>query len=129
MRIPYLMLDAGDFHHMMDDWGHMMNWWGFPNFGYWFLLIWFIQFIIAVLVYRDAEKSKKNSLLWFFLVIIPWIGFILFLVYMAISNEEREIKEVMDEGQKILDVRYAKGEITREEYLQASKDIKDKKEN
>ena len=44
---------------------------------------------------------------------------------MIIKSEETEEKEIMTDAQKILDERYAKGEMTRKEYIQAKEDIKD----
>jgi len=118
-----IVLDVGDFHHMMD-WGHM-NWWGFPFFSYWLIGVWFVQFIIALMVYRDAEKIGKNGLMWFVLVIIPWIGIFALIGYIIMRNEEETTKEVMSDAQKVLDERYAKGEMERKEYIQAKKDLKE----
>ncbi len=117
-----IVLDVGDFGHMMD-WVHM-NWWGFPFFSYWFIGVWFVQFIIALMVYRDAEKIGKNGLMWFVLVIIPWIGIFTLIAYIIMRNEEETTKEVMSDAQKVLDERYAKGEMTHREYIQAKEDIK-----
>ena len=126
MNLPYIVLDAGDFGHMMDG-GRMMDWWGVPFMGFWWFGIWIVQFIIAFLVYRDAEKREDNGLLWFVLVILPWIGIIPLIIYLIARLEEDETKEIMDEAQKILNEKYAKGEITRREYLQAKEDIEKKK--
>ena len=117
-----IVLDVGGFHHMVD-WVHM-NWWGFPFFSYWFIGVWFVQFIIALMVYRDAEKIGKNGLMWFVLAIIPWIGIFTLITYIIMRNEEETTKEVMSDAQKVLDERYAKGEMTRREYIQAKEDIK-----
>ncbi len=117
-----IVLDVGDFGHMMD-WGYM-NWWEFQFFSYLFIGVWFVQFIIALMVYRDAEKIGKNGLMWFVLVILPWIGIFALIAYIIMRNEEETTKEVMADAQKILDERYAKGEMTRKEYIQAKEDIK-----
>jgi len=53
------------------------------------------------------------------------IGIGLLIVYLIIKSEETEEKEIMTDAQKILDERYAKGEMTRKEYIQAKEDIKD----
>ena len=53
------------------------------------------------------------------------IGIGLLIVYLIIKSEETEEKEIMTDAQKILDERYAKGEMTRREYIQAKEDIKD----
>jgi len=126
MKFPSIVLDVDDFGHMMD-WDHMMGWWGIPFMGYWGLLVWVVQIVIAVLVYKDAQKKKQNSLLWLILVILPWIGILFLIIYLIIRGEETEIKESIDKGQNVLDERYAKGEITREEYLQMKKDLERKR--
>ena len=115
---------------MMGDWGawgHMP--WFFPFFGFWgFFLVWAIFLIIGYMVYQDAEKRGMNGALWFILVIIPWIGFISLLLYVIIretSTTQRESKHKTPE--EILDERYAKGEISREEYLKMKEDLRNKK--
>ena len=119
---PFIMLNDGDFYHM----DHMMHWWGIPNMGFWWIAVWIIQIIIASLVYKDAKKKGKNSLLWFILIILPWIGFLFIIIYLIVSYEEADAEEAIENAQKVLDERYAKGEITREEYLQMKKDIEKK---
>jgi uncharacterized membrane protein len=56
-----------------------------------------------------------------FIGIIVGIGLI--LVYIIINSEKKEDVEVMSDAQKVLDERYAKGEISRSEYLQAKDDL------
>ena len=112
---PFILLD-------IDGW-HMMNWWSIPYMGFWWIGIWIIQFVIAFLVYKDAEKSEKNGLLWFILVILPWIGLLFILGYLVIRREKTETKEAIDNADKIIDERYAKGKITREEYLEIKNDM------
>jgi putative membrane protein len=124
---PFIVLNGGGFTHMMDDWGHMMDWWGIPFMGFWWIGVWIIQFIIAFLVYKDAEKRENNGLLWFVLVVLPWIGIIFLIIYLIIREEKNEAKETLSDTNKILDERYAKGEMTRKEYLQAKEDIEKKK--
>ena len=120
--VPFVVLDGGDFGHMMDM-GHMMDWWGIPFLGFWWIAVWVVQFILAFLVYKDAEKQGKNSLLWFLLIILPWFGILFLIGYLIIRGEETNIEEATEYAQKVLDERYAKGEITRAEYLQMKKDI------
>jgi putative membrane protein len=123
---PFILLDV-DGWHMMDWDHHMMNWRGIPFMGFWWIGVWIVQFIIAFLVYKDAEKRKDNGLLWFVLVVMPWIGIIFLIIYLIIREDRIENKEFMDDAQKILDKRYAKGEMTRKEYLQAKEDIEKKR--
>ena len=73
---------------MMDDWGHMMDWWDIPYIGFLWIGIWIVQLVIAFLVYKDAEKSEKNCLLWFILVILPWIGLLFIIGYLVIRREK-----------------------------------------
>lgn len=119
---PFVVLNGGDIYHM----DHMMDWWGIPNVGFWWIAVWVVQFILAFLVYKDAEKQEKNSLLWFFLIILPWIGILFLIGYLVVRGEEADIEEAVENAQKVLDERYAKGEITRAEYLQMKKDIEKK---
>lgn len=125
-EISFIFLNGGDWH-MMDGWSHMMDWWGVPFMGFWWLGVWIFQFIIAFLVYRDAVEKENNGLLWFVLVILPWIGILFLIIYLIIINEKANNDEIIDEAQKINDERYAKGEITRTEYLQIKEDIEKKK--
>jgi putative membrane protein len=57
---------------------------------------------------------------WFIGILIAFI----IIVYVIINNEKLDDKEVMSDAQKTLDNRYAKGEINREEYIQAKDDLK-----
>jgi putative membrane protein len=61
------------------------------------------------------------SLLFFVIFIV----IVLAVIYLIIQSEKTEEKEIMNDAQKILDERYAKGEITRMEYIQAKEDLKD----
>ena len=114
---PLLLLDA-------EGW-HMMDWWDIPYMGFWWIGIWIVQFVIAFLVYKDAEKSDKNGLLWFILVILPWVGLLFLIGYLVIQREKTETKEAINNADKIIEERYAKGEITREEYLEIKNDMKE----
>jgi putative membrane protein len=118
MSIPFVVMNGGDFHHMM------YWWWGIPFIGFWGLGIWVVQIVLAIFVYRDAEKTKENSLLWFILVIIPWVGLIFLIAYVILRSEEVEEKEVMKEADKIIDERFAKGEMSKKEYIEAKETIK-----
>lgn len=114
---PSVLLDV-------DDFGHMMSWWwGIPYISFWGILFWIVQIIIAVLVYKDAQKRKQNGLLWLVLIILPWVGILFLIIYLIIRREETDLNESIDESLNTLDERYAKGEITREEYFQIQKDL------
>lgn len=99
---------------------------GFPFFSLGMMLFWLVVFIaIAYLVYKDANSRGMNGLLWFILVIIPMIG-VLFLIMYLILRESSGQRTV--EGQRtpmdILKERYAKGEITSEQFQKISEDLK-----
>jgi putative membrane protein len=113
-----------DWHDMMVDWDHMMNWWGFPFMGFWMVGLWLIFIVVAFLVYKDAEKRGMNGLLWLLLVIIPCIGIFFLILYLILRNGPSHQVVVSKNGQQILDERYAKGEITKEEYEQKKNDLK-----
>jgi uncharacterized membrane protein len=53
-----------------------------------------------------------------------FIGVVLIIAYFIIHNEKNEEKDIMSDAQKTIDNRYAKGEMTREEYIQAKEDLK-----
>jgi putative membrane protein len=110
-------MNGGDFHHMMD-------WWNIPYMGFWWIGIWVIQFILAFFVYKDADEREKNGLLWFILVILPWIGILFLIGYLVMLGEKTETREAINNADKIIDERYAKGEITREEYLEIKNHMK-----
>ena len=92
--------------------------------GFWWIAVWIIQLILAILVYRDTEKQEKSGLLWFILIIIPWVGILFLIGYLVVRGEEAQSEEAVDAALKLLDERYAKGEISRKEYLQMKNDIK-----
>ncbi|NYT02785.1 MAG: SHOCT domain-containing protein [Methanosarcinales archaeon] len=121
--------------HMMDWWhdgwwwGGDWSWWFFPFMGFGSALRWLVFLAVAFLVYRDAEEHGKNGLLWAILVLIPWLG-ILFLIIYLLTREEGSLAGVPRleappglTAEEILDQRYARGELTREEYLRTREDI------
>jgi putative membrane protein len=106
----------------MTDWVsgyHMMGWF----MGPWMIGIWLIFLVIAYLVYKDAETRGMNGVLWFVLVVLPWIG-IIFLIAYLIIREQKQLPSGGRTPAEILEERYAKGEITREEYLRMKEDLK-----
>ena len=107
-----------DWNDMIMNWDHMMNWWGIPFMGFWMIGIWLVFIIIAFLVYKDAQDRRMDGLLWLILVILPWIGIIFLIIYLIIRKEKIISVSPLKDAQKILDERYAKGEITKEEYEQ-----------
>ena len=98
----------------------------FPFWGLGMMLIWLVLFLlIGYLVYQDANKRGMNGLLWGILVIIPMVGLLFLIIYIVIreTGTQRPVtveKTPMD----ILKERYAKGEITSEQFQKMSEDLK-----
>jgi putative membrane protein len=111
------------YYHMMD---------GFSFMGLGTVFGWFISLAIAYLVYRDAETRKMNGLLWGLPILIPWIGILFLILYLIMRDSGRRISAIAAESiapaktiaEEVLDERYAKGELTREIYLQMKEDLK-----
>jgi putative membrane protein len=118
---------------MMDSWGGCRNGycggyggWGFPMFGWGMMLILFIAFlVIGYFVYLDANKRGMNGLLWWILIIIPMFGILALILYVILR--ETSGHKILFEGKtavEILKERYAKGEITSEQFQKMSEDLK-----
>ncbi len=123
--INELMTNILDNDHMDGD--HMMGWFGFSSMWWILILIWLILVMIAFYVYTDAERRGMNGLLWFVLVILPWIGIFFLIVYLIFREDKTNEKVPPKSANIILDERYALGEINRDEYFQMKKDIKNLK--
>jgi uncharacterized membrane protein len=79
------------------------------------LIIWLIQLVIAYFVYKDAKEQNMSAPLWFILVILPMAGFLLAVLYVII-REVRMPVETKNIPVDILKERFARGEITPEEF-------------
>ena len=104
---------------------HVMH--GLPFMGIGMILIWLVSVAIAYLVYKDAEKRGMNGLLWGLPIVIPWIGVLFLILYLILRDSGRHSAGSMNaktSPEEILDERYAKGEITRELYIQMKEDVK-----
>ncbi len=106
---------------------HMMSW--FPFMGAWTILVWLVFLVLAYLVYKDAEKRGMNGLLWGLPVLVPWVGIIFLVLYLFMrEGGYRAASSTTVAGKRtpaeILDERYARGEVTREQYLQMKEDMK-----
>lgn len=100
---------------------------GFHFLGIGAIVVWLIFAVIAYLVYKDAEKRGLNGLLWGLPILVPWIGIIFLILYLILREGGHRIAGsiVGRMGpEDILDERYAKGELTREQYVQMKDDIK-----
>ena len=56
-----IILDCGDFHHMMN-WGDM-NWWGFPFLGLWIIGV-IIAIVIVVYIIINSEKTEEKDVMY-----------------------------------------------------------------
>ena len=113
---------------MMDDmWGgYSTGGYGFPVWRICMMLFWlFVFLVIAYLVYIDAKTRGMNGLLWGVLVLIPFVGILFLIIYVVIretkgQNASLKEKSAMD----IVNERYAKGEISSEEFQKITEDLK-----
>jgi putative membrane protein len=94
---------------------------GFALFLFW----WFVLVFVAYVVYRDAKKRGMDGLLWFALIILPVIGLV-FLILYAVIREACPLwgRKGGEAAHDILNERYARGELTREEYETMKEDLK-----
>ena len=103
---------------------HMMDW--FPFTGLWMTFAWILSIAIAYLVYKDAEKRGMNGLLWGLSILVPWIGMLFLVLYLIMRDGRHYVAKSVDiktTPVEILDERYAKGELSRELYIQMKEDI------
>lgn len=110
---------------------HMMDW--FPFMGFGTVFSWFISLAVAYLVYKDAERRNMNGLLWGLPILIPWIGMLFLILYLILRDSGHRVAAqsrspassvpAKTTAEEILDERYAKGEVTREIYMQMKKDV------
>jgi len=48
--------------------------------------VWFVQVLIAVLIYRDAKGQKMLAPVWAILAILPMFGFLVDLLYLVLRE-------------------------------------------
>jgi putative membrane protein len=66
-----------------------------------------------------------NGLLWWILIIIPWIGVIVLTADVILRETGRQ--KMVAEGKTAMDILkelYAKGEITREQFREMSEELR-----
>jgi putative membrane protein len=92
---------------------------GHPAVGlFGFFLLWIVQLVIAYFVYKDAKDQKMSAPLWFILVIIPFFGYMAAILYVII----REVRKPLEPEKNPVDTlkeRFARGEISAEEFEKA----------
>lgn len=101
--------------HMIGDWWFGLNW-------FWMFILWIPLLIIGALVYNDAEKRGMNGLLWFVLIVLPMIGLFFLILYIVVRETDRNSYKNKS-ALKIIQERYARGEISKEEYNQMRNEI------
>jgi putative membrane protein len=104
----------------MNGFMHPFGFFGYSFLGLGMLFWWIIFFLVGYLVYQDANRRGMNGLLWFILVILPMVG-ILFLVLYIIIRESSAPRDRTPLD--LLKERYARGEITEEEYKRMKREL------
>ncbi|HPS91830.1 MAG TPA: SHOCT domain-containing protein [Methanothrix sp.] len=104
----------------------MIDW--FPFMGFGTVFSWLVSIAIAYLVYKDAEKRNMNGLLWGLPILIPWVGILFLILYLIMrdgghNTAEKSSTPARTTAEQVLDERYAKGELTREIYMQMKEDL------
>ncbi|WP_202318669.1 SHOCT domain-containing protein [Archaeoglobus neptunius] len=94
-----------------------------PLFGIGMFIWWIPLLVIGYLVYKDAEKRGMNGLLWFILVVIPMLGIVFLLIYIVLRETKGEMAKTEKTPLEILKERYARGEITEEEYRRIKEEM------
>jgi len=106
---------------------HMIDW--FPFMGFGTVFTWLISLAVAYLVYKDAEKRNLNGFLWGLPILIPWIGILFLILYLILRdsgqrNASQSSAPARTMAEDVLDERYARGEVTRDIYIQMKEDLR-----
>ena len=102
--------------------GFMMPF-GFGFFGFWMIFWWVLFLFIGYLVYQDAEKRGMNGPLWFILVILPMVGLLFLVLYVILRETTPAETKERNRALEVLKERYARGEITHEEYQKMKEEL------
>ena len=89
----------------------------------WMAGLWILLVIIAIAVYFDAEKRGMNGVLWLVLILIPMMGFLALIIYLVVRETGQRAAPGGKSAGALLDERYARGEISRDEYLTMKQDL------
>ena len=117
------------YYHMMD----WMGWDWFPFMGLGSIFVWIVFLVIAYIVYKDAESRGLNGLLWGLPILIPWLGVVFLILYLILREDKRFVNSASKthietktekSPSEILDERYARGELAREQFMQMKDDIR-----
>jgi putative membrane protein len=105
--------------------GDMMDWggWGWPYMALMMIGVWILFVVVAIVVYFDAEKRGMNGLLWLVLLLIPMFSIVVLIVYLVVRESGTRTRTGDKSAGMLLDERYARGEISREEYLRMREDL------
>ena len=103
----------------------MMDWAGsrWPFMVLMMLIIWAVLAVVAVLVYSDAKKRGMNGLLWLVLLLIPMFSIVALIIYLVLRESGAAAGTGGKSAMMLLDERYARGEISRDEYIRMKTDI------
>lgn len=112
----------------MDGYMPHMYGYGYPYYigGMFFSMavIWIIQLVVGYFVYQDAKKRGMAPILWFILVILPMVGWLFLVIYVIIRETSQPAPaDEHTSARAILDERFAKGEITSEEYQKMKEEL------
>jgi putative membrane protein len=97
--------------------------WGWPYTWSWMAGLWLVLVVVAALVYLDAQKRGMNGLLWAALVLIPLLGFVALVLYILARETGKPQQSPGRTAAALLDERYVRGELSRDEYLRMKGDL------
>ena len=106
-------------------WGYW-SWLGIPLMWFWMLGIWAVFVVVAFFVYKDAQGRGQNGLLWALLLLIPMVQVFALIIYLVLREERMATTAPLKSAPAILEERYARGEITRDEFLRMKEDMRER---
>ena len=103
----------------------MDGYYGAPFFGWiWMAISWLIQLVVGYFVFQDAKQRGMSPVLWFILVILPMIGWLFLVLYVIIRETAHPAGGAeKPSARTILDERFARGEITAEDYRKMKEEL------